>query len=1234
MYSQSTKKMVFRFICLLLISFLLIPSSLTNSASGTNVSNDIILPPEMKLSTPDDPPMPALDNTRMDFPEELMRSEEKGGILIEEENRYLLELEQEHHEEFIRQDVESGLWSDTSSRPSSVNQEISMETPHLTASTQSDDVYCYGWPANISITLTIGQNSWTETSDSSGWVYFYLDEDGFDLVGGQLLSMSDGTTTITHTVFPIAVTTFDVDADTVSGTTWPNNVLEIYAYNNGWSEILTLYSDSIGNWTADFSGQFDIIPGTWGYAQQFDETGNRTEIGWRVPNPHLTAYPMYDEVSGYGWPADTSITLYIGQNSWIKTSNSSGDVYFYLDDYGFDLVGSQQLSMTDGVRTISHMVFPLAVTTIDENADTVSGTTWPSNVLKIYGYTDGYGSEILTIMADGDGNWVADFTGKLDIIPGTDGYVYQEDYDGNTTVVYWYLSDPHLVAYPSSDYVRGEDWPANTPITLYLGQNSWTETSNSSGTVYFWLSDYGFDLVGGHQLYMSDGVRTVIHTVFPLSVTTIDENADSVSGSTSASTEVEIYGCTSGSCSENITVIADTNGHWMADFSGKLDIIPGTYGWVFQYDDDGNWTEIYWYVPDPHLAAYPSSDYVRGEDWPANTPITLYLGQDSWTKTSNSDGYVYFYLYDYDFDLVGGHQLYMSDGVRTISHMVFPIAVTTIDENADTVSGTTWPSNVLKIYGYTDGSRSDILTIMADGNGNWVADFSGYLDLIPGSDGYVYQEDYDGNRTEVYWYIAKPYLTAYPVQDYVHSYNWPENTVITLTIGQNSWTETSNTSGIVYFYLYQESFDLQGGQQISLTDGTRIITYTVVPISITGINESTDTISGWNWPENELSISGYTDRTYSGNLYVTSDSTGFWLADFSGKLDVKPGTYGYARQYDDYGNRTSVYWNVPDPYLAAYPIDNRVTGYDWPANTPITLYIGQDSWTETSDSGGWVAFSLDAYNFDLLGGQQLYMSDGIRTIIHTVVPITIQLINQSADTVSGWNWPGNIFYIYGYGDSGYTEDLTITADSDGNWTADFSEILDIKSGTYGYAYQHDDNDNYTMVYWYVPDPRLSANLTDDLILGYGWPAKTNVTLEIGNNTWTETSDERGYVFFELESFDLTGNQVLTMQGGGFTITHTTFNLSFLNINQTLDYVHGRATPNHLVSVFVDSFGGQWSSSETTSDNQGYWTVYLSGTIDIGPGTYVGAAQYDNNGNESYITYEFPPLQVYLPLLNK
>jgi hypothetical protein len=523
---------------------------------------------------------------------------------------------------------------------------------------------------------------------------------------------------------------------------------------------------------------------------------------------------------------------------------------------------------------------------------------------------------------------------------------------------------------------------------------------------------------------------------------------------------------------------------------------------------------------------------------------------------------------------------------------------------------------------------------MADGNGNWVADFTGYLDLKPGSDGWVYQEDYDENRTEIHWYIPKPYLTAYPVQDYVYSSDWPENTPITLTIGQISWTENSYTNGAVYFYLYQDNFDLHGGQQISLTDGSQTITHTVVPISITEINESTETVSGWNWPENELSIYGYTDGTYSGTFDVTSDSTGNWVADFSGKIDIKPGTYGYARQYDDYGNRTSVYWYVPDPYLAAYPIDNRVTGYDWPANTPITLYIGQDTWTKTSDYEGWVYFSLDAYDFDLVGGQQLYMSDGIHTIIHTVVPIIIQSINQSADTVSGWNWPENEFYIYGYTDGTYSGTFDVTSDSTGNWVADFSEILDIKLGTYGYAYQYDDNDNYTMVYWYVPDPHLYANITDDLIVGYGWPAETNVTLEIGNNTWTETSDELGYVFFELVSFDLTGNQVLTMQGGGFTITHTTFNLSFLNINQTLDYVHGRATPNHLVSVFVYSFGGQWSSSETTADNQGYWTVYLSGTIDIGPGTYVDAAQYDDNGNVSYITYEFPPLQVYLPLLNK
>ena len=575
----------------------------------------------------------------------------------------------------------------------------------------------------------------------------------------------------------------------------------------------------------------------------------------------------------------------------------------------------------------------------------------------------------------------------------------------------------------------------------------------------------------------------------------------------------------------------------------------------------------------------------------------------------------------------------MTDGIHTVTHIVFPLAVTTIDENADTVSGTTWPNNVLNIYGYTDGYWSDTLTIMADENGNWLADFSGNLDLKPGSDGWVYQEDYDENRTEIHWYIPKPYLTAYPVQDYVHSYDWPENTAITLTIGQNSWTETSNPSGVVYFYLYQDNFDLQGGQQISLTDGTQIITHTVVPISITEINESTDTVKGWNWPENELSISGYTDGTSSGNLYVTADSIGNWVADFSGKLDIKPGTYGYARQYDDYGNRTSVYWNVPDPYMAAYPIDNRVTGYDWPINTPITLYIGQNSWTKTSNSNGYVYFYLEDY--DLQGGQQLYMSDGTRTIIHTVIPITILEINQSEDTVRGWNWSENTFKIYGYElGQGYTDDLTITADTDGYWTADFSGILDIRAGTFGYAYQYDDNENYTMVYWYVPDPYIYANLTDDFIGGGLWPARANVTLKIGGNTWTETSDERGYVSFILESFDLTENQTVTMQGGGYSITYTTANLSFLNINQTLDYVHGRATPDEWVIVSANSFSGEWTNSQTMADNQGYWTVYLSGIVDIGPGTFVYAEQYDDNGNSTYITYEFPPLQVFLPLLNK
>ena len=71
--------------------------------------------------------------------------------------------------------------------------------------------------------------------------------------------------------------------------------------------------------------------------------------------------------------------------------------------------------MTDGVTVKEHTVELLAVTHTD--ADAVYGTASPgAEVLVMIGTQEGWFE--LTVIADGAGEWTADFTGIVEIGPG------------------------------------------------------------------------------------------------------------------------------------------------------------------------------------------------------------------------------------------------------------------------------------------------------------------------------------------------------------------------------------------------------------------------------------------------------------------------------------------------------------------------------------------------------------------------------------------------------------------------------------------------------------------------------------------------------------------------------------------------------------------------------------------------------------------------------------------------
>ncbi len=98
----------------------------------------------------------------------------------------------------------------------------------------------------------------SQDTDANGNFNFEL-WDVFDLQRGQVVTVSDGTTTKTHTVTPLYVDGVDITDITISGRADAGTTVDVWVHENG---NLTVTADGSGNWIADFSGQTDLTYAT------------------------------------------------------------------------------------------------------------------------------------------------------------------------------------------------------------------------------------------------------------------------------------------------------------------------------------------------------------------------------------------------------------------------------------------------------------------------------------------------------------------------------------------------------------------------------------------------------------------------------------------------------------------------------------------------------------------------------------------------------------------------------------------------------------------------------------------------------------------------------------------------------------------------------------------------------------------------------------------------------------
>ncbi len=166
------------------------------------------------------------------------------------------------------------------------------------------------WPAGADLLVTIDDLATPLSPDYVGnaqvgqWGEFDMpDLGGFDLAAGQLVTVTDGATTKTHVVTVLQVTGVDSDADTVSGTADPDSQVDVWV--NDADVFRTVTADAEGDWIADFSADYDIVPGSQGAADQRDDDSDGTSVDWNVPDPFFSVSPIDppDHMWGEQWVA-------------------------------------------------------------------------------------------------------------------------------------------------------------------------------------------------------------------------------------------------------------------------------------------------------------------------------------------------------------------------------------------------------------------------------------------------------------------------------------------------------------------------------------------------------------------------------------------------------------------------------------------------------------------------------------------------------------------------------------------------------------------------------------------------------------------------------------------------------------------------------------------------------------------------------------------------------------------
>lgn len=468
---------------------------------------------------------------------------------------------------------------------------------------------------------------------------------------------------------------------------------------------------------------------------------------------------------------------------------------------------------------------------------------------------------------------------------------------------------PKIQVMVYEDDIEGSFFPASLPVTVSIaGGPTLTKDADSSGYVSFHFYPY-FDLAAGQVIEVRYEGGSFNYQVQSVSVESIDANTGTLSGKGDPDISLSLSACVDG-CATNETMIKpDAKGNWSYSFAGITNIAPNSWGYAMQSDAAGNVSSYYWYLPYPALKAYPLADFVEIRQLEPSQSGTLSIGLKTWTFTADRQGFAHVETEGHD--LVPGDKVIVQQGAYGTEHTVLTVKVTNVTQSTGTVSGTAAANAPLELWA-ADMTSEQNAGLNADANGNWSISYAPILILSEGSRGTVAEFDAKGNATVVNWLIPWPLLAIYPQIDAVELYSWPQNSVVSVTVGGVGRDIPVDAYG--YAFQKLSDTDIQAGETVAATDGLNTVAHQVVDLKIDGVDlklgQASGTIEPNKWLSYGLYVNWYTQKTD----FVSVVAGGWTIKDELIK-QMQAGSSISLFSFDGTSGETIVFYDLPAIYL-------------------------------------------------------------------------------------------------------------------------------------------------------------------------------------------------------------------------------------------------------------------------------------------------------------------------------